>query len=88
MSCYLSIITGTSTGGCNDFSSEQFIFSFGVGDEGNVECSNISINNNRLCEEDKFFQLVLESGPDGGTVITNSPGMIVILDDDGEFATS
>ena len=46
-------------------------------------CIDISINNDEICEEDEDFQLLLESGSEGGTTITNSPGSVVIIDDDG-----
>ena len=58
------------------------------GEEGMEFCNDILINNDMICEGPEDFGLVLESGPDGGTNIMNSPGMVTIIDDDGKFMTN
>lgn len=47
-------------------------------------CRDIEINDDMICEGNEDFELLLESGPDGGTTITNSPGSVFIVDDDGK----
>ena len=59
------------------------MITFAPGTAGSVVCNNISINDDDICEETEDFNLVLGSGPDGGSSISNSPGMVFIIDDDG-----
>ena len=48
-----------------------------------VVCANISIINDEISEGNEDFVLLLESGSDEGITITNSPGFVTIIDDDG-----
>jgi hypothetical protein len=50
-----------------------------------IACTNIDINDDMICEGPEVFSVVLSSGPDGGSMITNSPGMATIIDNDGTF---
>ena len=79
----LSVVAGTGIGVAADFCSEEFVITFEPGTAGSVVCNNISINDDEICEGTEDFDLVLASGPDGGSSILNSPGMVFIIDDDG-----
>ena len=75
---------GSDTGVQADFCAEEFAITIDEGDEGMIICRNITINNDMICEGPEDFNVVLASGPDGGSIITNSPGTVTILDDDGK----
>ena len=67
-----------------DFCTEQVVFTFGPGEEGQEICADIEINDDMICEGNENFGLLLESGTDGGTTILNSPGSVTIIDNDGK----
>lgn len=73
---------GAATGVQADYCSEEFIITIEPGQESMMFCRDILINNDMICEGPEDFSLVLESGQDGGSVITNAPGTATIIDDD------
>ena len=59
------------------------MITFEPGTAGSVACNNICINDDDICEGTEDFDLVLASGPTGGSFVVNSPGMVIIIDNDG-----
>lgn len=71
------------TGVSADYRSEEIKITFEPGDEGTSVCNDFEINDDEICEGNEDFDLLLQSCPEGGTTITNSPGSVNIIDDDG-----
>ena len=47
-------------------------------------CNNIDITDDDTDEGAEDFDLILTTRPEGGTSIANSPGSVLIIDDDGK----
>ena len=67
-----------------DYRSEEFTITFEPGDEGTMMCNNIDITDDDTDEGAEDFDLILTTRPEGGTSIANSPGSVLIIDDDGK----
>ena len=73
--------------GLDDYSSTMMDLTFDSGNQDDILCVDVPINNDTLCETDEMFNVTLTT-LDSAVILDPSTGTVTIVDDDGKYVYS